>query len=60
VEHRTKTVTDRVVYGAGIIALSAVGLGLLTLFLGFILGWRRAGKHEEDFLESVLHDSKGD
>lgn len=56
VEYKTRTVTDRVVYGAGILALAAVAAGLIALFLGFILGWRRAGKNEDEFISSVLHD----
>lgn len=58
VEYRTKTVTERVVYGAGLVALGVMAAGLFFLFLGFILGWRRAGKNEDDFLRSVLHEKE--
>lgn len=60
VEYSTKTVTDKVLYGLGVITAAAVLVGLFTLFLGFILGWRKAGKAEEKFLDSVLNDTKED
>lgn len=56
---RTKTKTEKVLQGAGVLAVVAVGAGLLALFLGYILGWRGAGKNEEKFYSSLLdNDNK--
>lgn len=51
---KTRTKTEKVLYGTGVIALAAVGVGLLTLFLGFLLGWRNAKGDEKRFYKSLL------
>ena len=62
IEYRTRTVTEQVLYGAGILALGGVGAGLLFLFIGYVLGWRRgntlASRDETEFISSVLNNDK--
>lgn len=55
---RTRTRTERVLYGAGIIATAAVIAGLLALFAGFVIGWFRRKRNEEKFIGDLLDNDK--
>lgn len=51
---RTKTVTEKVLYGTGLIVAIATGAAVLMLLIGFAVGWSRRKKNEEKFLNSVV------
>lgn len=53
----TETVVDYVVVG-GIVTLALAALGILAMFIGYVLGQRDAKKNEDDFLEGLLDMAK--
>jgi hypothetical protein len=51
---RTKTITEKVLYGTGLIVSIATFAAVLMLLIGFAIGWARRKKNEEKFLNSVV------
>lgn len=63
VVHETRTKTEtivRTVLAGTLVTLLLVGLGILALFLGYILGQRDAAKEEDDFLRSLVAQVRGE
>jgi hypothetical protein len=56
-ETRTKTETIiRYAAASVVVSLVLAALGLLLLFLGYILGHKDAERHEKNFLRGLLHE----
>lgn len=51
---KTRTVTEEIFYGAGIVTLIAVAAAVLMLLIGFTIGWFRRKKDEVRFIDSLL------
>lgn len=54
---KTETIVRKVAVGA-LVTLVLAGLGILALFLGYLLGQKDAKKNEDRFLASLLDRSK--